>query len=153
MHGTSFCALLQSASRLTCQLSDNSPVIITVEAVGYEVINYLGQRYSGANEESSVPMHFRNEYMRRGTPDEIKNLAVDALCSLFRGLAVAVQPFPQWGESTHRLYRASFAAIDQAIQNSPNCPGDYQILRESLLNWPSGCCWMLKVDQSRLNET
>jgi hypothetical protein len=36
------------------------------------------------------------------------------------------------------MYRASFLTINRALQNMPDCPGAYQVLRESLLNWIFG---------------
>jgi hypothetical protein len=131
LYGTSAAALLEAAGRLACVLSDTTPGLITVEDVRDTLIEYLGQRYSGTNEASSLPRAFIQEYVKRGTCDDIKLLPDDALCSLFRGLASAVHHFPQWCES---IYRASFQTIDQDIQQREVYPA----LRESLLNWIAG---------------
>jgi hypothetical protein len=129
LYGASSAPLLEHASRLARDLSDKNPEIITVEAVGSTMIDYLAQRYSGATEEESIPMVFIQEYMRRATSNQIRFLPPAALCSLFQGITAAIHHFPQWCDC---VYRASFVTIDRDIQQHAEF---YPALRESLLNW------------------
>jgi hypothetical protein len=129
-------ALLEEASRLASalpqQVPDDPDALVRIEDLGLTMLEYLARRCSGEIEDHVVPTTFVQQYIERLTSDEIICLPDEALCSLFQGIATAIEHFPQCCET---VYRASFAAIDKSIRGRGEV---YPSLRASLLKWVAG---------------